>query len=362
MGDGCGHVPCDVGDGLCLVRRLFVLEGRLELVLPGALAGEGVTRAGLAFGVEAQELLGHVAHGLLDASLDLLPGAGAELVECRVGLLPRPCFWTRSKASTGTLSLSPPWYERTMKSRRWPATSRVSRPSNRPIPWSWWTTKSPGRRSWKSERKLRARRPSTAGVEVNLLWEDVAVGEEEKAGCGSSVPCVRLPTRISRAPVGGRHEALVREDVAQAIGTPRVAEEEDGPVSCVHLREVCGERADVSRITPDRTGDEAVRGRRRRCRGTRSAGVSAKTRSSGLGGTRASSIAGQEDVASAGCGLLRRAGGRPRLLTDALGIEEHRGHLVEVEPRRLRRARDEREEIGGLLGPEAAVDGGKEKG
>ena len=40
----------------------------------------------LALRVEAQQLLGHVAHGLLDAPLDLLPAAAAETIHVR----PRP--------------------------------------------------------------------------------------------------------------------------------------------------------------------------------------------------------------------------------------------------------------------------------
>src|SRR5438445_179836 len=50
-----------------------------------------------------------------------------------------------------------------MNSRRLPPTSRVSRPSKRPMPCSSWTTRSPTLRSRKSERKLRARRPRPRG-------------------------------------------------------------------------------------------------------------------------------------------------------------------------------------------------------
>ena len=82
-----GHVRGDLGDRLGLVRGLLVLEGLLELALPGALAGEGVAGAGLPLGVEAQELLGHVAHGLLDAGLRLLPGPAAEPVDRRARAL-----------------------------------------------------------------------------------------------------------------------------------------------------------------------------------------------------------------------------------------------------------------------------------
>ena len=77
------HVGGHVGDRLRLVRRLLVLERLLELVLPRALAAEGVAGAGLPLGVEPQQLLRHVPHRLLDAGLRLLPGAAAELVDAR---------------------------------------------------------------------------------------------------------------------------------------------------------------------------------------------------------------------------------------------------------------------------------------
>ena len=82
-----GHVRGHLRDGRGLVLRLFVLEGLLELALPGALAGEGVAGARLALGVELQELRGHVAHGLLDPLLDLLPVAAAQAVEGGAGAL-----------------------------------------------------------------------------------------------------------------------------------------------------------------------------------------------------------------------------------------------------------------------------------
>ena len=52
------------------------------------------------------------------------------------------------------------------------------------MPWSWWTTRSPTFRSRKSERKLRARRAPRRAVQVDLLGEDVAVGEDAQARLG----------------------------------------------------------------------------------------------------------------------------------------------------------------------------------
>ena len=66
-----------------LIGRQLPLEGILELLLPVGVGAEGVARHGLARGVELQQLLGHVAHRLLDARLGLLPGRAAEPVERR---------------------------------------------------------------------------------------------------------------------------------------------------------------------------------------------------------------------------------------------------------------------------------------
>ena len=79
------HVALDVGDRRALIRRQLPLEGVLELLLPVGVGAEGVTRHRLARGVELEQLLGHVAHGLLDARLGLLPGRAAQAIERRPG-------------------------------------------------------------------------------------------------------------------------------------------------------------------------------------------------------------------------------------------------------------------------------------
>ena len=69
--------------GRALIGRQLPLEGVLELLLPVRVGAEGVARHRLARGVELEQLLGHVAHRLLDARLGLLPGRAAEPVERR---------------------------------------------------------------------------------------------------------------------------------------------------------------------------------------------------------------------------------------------------------------------------------------
>ncbi len=66
-----------------LVGRQLVLERVLELLLPVRVGTEGVPGRGLAGGVELEEILGHVAHGLAHARLRPLPRGAAEPVERR---------------------------------------------------------------------------------------------------------------------------------------------------------------------------------------------------------------------------------------------------------------------------------------
>ena len=77
------HVALDVGDGGRLIDGQLVGEGAFELLLPVRVGAEGVTRDGPARGVELEQLLGHVAHGLLHLRLGALPGRAAEPVERR---------------------------------------------------------------------------------------------------------------------------------------------------------------------------------------------------------------------------------------------------------------------------------------
>ena len=78
------HVALDVGDRRHLIGRQLVLEGRLELLLPVGVGGEAVAGYGAPCGIELQQLLGHVAHGLADAGLGPLPARAAQAIERRI--------------------------------------------------------------------------------------------------------------------------------------------------------------------------------------------------------------------------------------------------------------------------------------
>ena len=67
------HVALYVGDRLFLIFRLVVLEGIFKLFLPLGIGLEAVALRHAPFGVELQQFVGHILHGLLDACLGLGP-------------------------------------------------------------------------------------------------------------------------------------------------------------------------------------------------------------------------------------------------------------------------------------------------
>jgi hypothetical protein len=117
---------------LTLIERQIPLERVLEFLLPVSCRAERVAGHGLAAGVELQKLFGHVAHGLLDAGLRLLPGRAAEPVERGPG--GAGVLLTRSSRSTGTNSLSSPGVAELHELLRSSPTSMRLRPTNTPIP------------------------------------------------------------------------------------------------------------------------------------------------------------------------------------------------------------------------------------
>ena len=78
------HVALDVGDRIRLIDRQVPFERIFELTLPVGIRIERVPRHRLARGVQLEQLLGHVAHGLLDPGLRALPGGAAQFVERRL--------------------------------------------------------------------------------------------------------------------------------------------------------------------------------------------------------------------------------------------------------------------------------------
>ena len=82
-GRRCFHVALDLGDRRRLIGRQLVLERRLEFLLPVGVGGEAVAAHGAPCGIQPQQLLGHVAHGLADARLGPLPARAAQPVERR---------------------------------------------------------------------------------------------------------------------------------------------------------------------------------------------------------------------------------------------------------------------------------------
>ena len=83
-GRGRLHVALDVNNRVHLIFGFVELEGVFELALPFAVGGKRMSLGGLAHGVEFQQLLGHVLHGLLHARLGLLPLLRAQPIQYRL--------------------------------------------------------------------------------------------------------------------------------------------------------------------------------------------------------------------------------------------------------------------------------------
>ena len=77
------HVALDVGDRGHLIGRQLVRKRVLEFLLPVRVGGKSMAAHRLSRRVELQQLLGHVAHGLLHARLGLLPGGAAKAIDWR---------------------------------------------------------------------------------------------------------------------------------------------------------------------------------------------------------------------------------------------------------------------------------------
>ena len=77
------HIGFDLVDGRELVGGLHVVEGVLELPLPGSVGAVGVADRGLTCRVEADEFAGDLLDGLARLGLRRLPVGAAHLVQAR---------------------------------------------------------------------------------------------------------------------------------------------------------------------------------------------------------------------------------------------------------------------------------------
>ena len=79
------HITLHIANCLLLVFRLAVLEGVFKLLHPLAVRGKGMPLGHFAFGVQLEQLVGHVFHGLTYPSFRSSPGGGAQMAEHRLG-------------------------------------------------------------------------------------------------------------------------------------------------------------------------------------------------------------------------------------------------------------------------------------
>ena len=86
------HVALHVSNGQILVSGFGVFEGILKLSHPFIFGGKSVAFGRLPLGVELDQLLAHILHGLADAGFRLGPCRRPQMIESRPGALGRPVF------------------------------------------------------------------------------------------------------------------------------------------------------------------------------------------------------------------------------------------------------------------------------
>ena len=120
------HVVLHVDDGVHLVFGFVELEAVFELALPLGVGGEGVPLGRAARGVELQEFLGHVLHGLLHASLGFLPLLRAQAVQHRLHAFGGTILLHQVEARERHVEARPSAYSRIMNSAVPPSSCGIS--------------------------------------------------------------------------------------------------------------------------------------------------------------------------------------------------------------------------------------------
>ncbi len=176
---------------------------------------------------------------------------------CGRAASPLEYFWIRSNASTGTLSLSPRLVaEHHQLARRAADVERLEaeeaadavllvhhQVAHLEVPEVGEEGAQPA--------------PAAARVQVHFLGEDVPVGEQHEAG-GRDLESPRQSTHARQDPRPLAHgEALVAQHVAQAVGAPLVAEEDDR--RGLRLAQVGGEARHVPRVARGGTRGDVQR-------------------------------------------------------------------------------------------------------
>ena len=348
------HVGGDVGDGGGLVGGLLVLEGLLELALPGALGREGVAGPGLALGVEPQELRRHVAHRLLDPLLDLLPAPAAELVDDGARALGAGVFLDAVEGVDRDLELVASLVREDHELPAEPRHVEGLEPLEAPDAVVLVDDQVADAQVPEVGEEAADAATATTGVDVDLFGEDVAVGQDDEVGARELEAAGKGPDAHVDGGALSDGEVVFPQEVLESIRPSGVAEEENRPAP--RAAEVGGEAPQVAGVAPDGPAGNVkaaglgvdlpeVQGRRR-LEALRQ-GLRGDERFLGLQGHRIRSLPAL--VARA---LLEVA----RLREDRLGIERDDGHAAEVVPRGDRGLGNERDELGQLVGEEAPVE------
>ena len=194
-----------------------------------------------------------------------------------------------------------------------------------------------------------------ARVQVHLLREDVPVGQHQQPGLGQLEARGERPHARLESGLGPGREALLSQDLAQALGPATAAEEEHDAAGRAGL-EVGHQGLEVAGVGSRRTAGQVL------ARGAGLEVVQAQGRSGvqalgqRLGRHEGFLRVGQQDARAPGVVGARALVHAAGLLGHGLGLEHHRHGLGEVLPGRTGGAGHQRDEIGQLFPAEAVLE------
>ena len=209
--------------------------------------------ARLALGVQLQKLGRHVAHGLLDALLGLLPGPAAQLVDDGARAFRARVFLHAVKGLHRDLELVAPQVgeDHELAPQSPDLEGLQSLEAADPVVL---VDHEVADLQVAEVGKEGARTAAAPPVEMNLLRVEVAVGQDGERGVGE----LEAGTEDADAEVDGRPlthgQPVLAQDVAQTLGPAGGAEEQDR--RALLPREVRRQRAQVARVAPHRTAGQ----------------------------------------------------------------------------------------------------------
>ncbi len=204
----------------------------------------------------------------------------------------------------------------------------------------------------REERAQPAAAP--ACVEVHLLREDVAVGEHEQAGLGHLEAARERPHPRQDARTLADREALLAQDVREAVGAPGVAEEHDRRGA--RRAQIGRQPVHVARVARRRPRRQVQRFAGRLDLAHLEHGHLRQVGRERLGRDQRLADLGQQTLAAALAVFARPREERLGLLTHGLRLDHHHRAARQVLPRRHGRAGHERQQIDEPLRRQPALE------